>query len=96
MVARRVMRSIKVDRLRRTEFRHVDPTKSIGQARKQISCDIATRSGHPAGTELWLGKFEILLFANQHLILSPVIASWSSIGQKDPKPNGANSSICLH
>ncbi|SRR6266481_7035031 len=44
-----------VDRPRRTELRDVAPQNPLAQARNTISCAIATRSGRPAGAELWSG-----------------------------------------
>jgi hypothetical protein len=49
-----------IDRPLRTELCHVAPTESTGPTRKQISHDIAMRSGRPADAEL-LGKSEVLL-----------------------------------
>jgi dTDP-4-amino-4,6-dideoxygalactose transaminase len=68
------------------ELHRVAPTKSIGLTRKQIGCAIATQSARPAGAQLWLGKFEILLLANQQLMLSRIVASWSSISPRTQSP----------
>ena len=63
------------------------------KTRKQTSYEIVREAPRPADAELLSGRFQILLFANRHLMLSRVVTSWSSISQKDKQLNGGNSSI---